>query len=307
MRKLFVLIMSMVVILTMAACTDDNDIPVDDVSKTGTEITDALSFIKNVTPEYIKDKYFSGKTEKDKDGNVVSSNKILSDLLNNASKNIVDEPKGWYDEYKFEWPLERWISYDADEIPIESIDLRCNEAEYFVEVNYMKDDAHSTIFVNDPELYEYVRYRDCYEPEVDEEEYAKYIEILGEKDELPYDCYDENLGAKKRELLKFLKIYEYNEEDGKTVKIYDMESAIICENPDTHYAVGGQHFDGKLRLRHCPMQFIVRLDGDRIVAHTGLGVDLYFNEESLKDGVYKEFVMKEITNGLDRNEALSKN
>ena len=309
MRKLFVLIMSMIVILTMAACADVKNSPTDDVTKTGTEITDALSFIKNVTPEYIKDDHLSKTTGKDKDGNAVSSAKILADLLNAASENIVDEPKGWYEnlEQAIDWGFSIDLNWTEDGAINEDVYLICSEKESIVEIRYAKDDLRSIIFVNDPELYEYLRYRTCYEPEVDEEEYAKYIEILGEKDEITDNYYNENLGAKKRELLKFVKIYEYNEEDGKTVKIYDMESAIICENPDTRYAAGGQYFDGKLRLRNGPTQFIVRLDGDRIVSHTMLACDVFFSEESLKDEQHKEFIMKEITDGLDRNEALSKN
>lgn len=203
-------------------------------------------------------------------GNVYADE--LADALNHAAEHQISskeaEAKGYNPEAHAFWEAKAYTQgYIETGITREHMrfELACGLSKNVVEVTYGKHGSYSTGYFEDETLYDLIRYENRNRMElIDEEAFEAHEEVLIAQMEHTLTVMSESQPSiYDYELVKFYPVYEYTEDDGSRVVLYDFDYGLLTDEPQNILFAGGMRFDGYLRLRGLNIgQFAVRLWDD---------------------------------------------
>ena len=179
------------------------------------------------------------------------------------------------------WSLEAYFEGNWDEgISWNNLHIRaeCYFEENLVKVWYGKAGIYDVAYFDNAELYQMILHKGDHEQIIDEEDYAKFEEILTSQMERHYEGWKDSLGEiTGYELLEFHFVGRY-EEDGAAVELYDFDYALLPEKPEEVMLAGGTSFDSQFRLVNFNGggQLAVRYRNGEMTAYAFMGNDFYY-------------------------------
>ncbi len=196
----------------------------------------------------------------------------LADALNHAAEHQISskeaEAKGYDPEAHAFWEAKAYTQgYIETGITRGHMrfELACGLSKNVVEVTYGKHGSYSTGYFEDETLYNLIRYENRTRMElIDEEAFEAHEEVLVAQMEHTLTVMSESQPSiYDYELVKFYPVYEYTEDDGSRVVLYDFDYGLLTDEPQNILLAGGMYFDGYMRLRGLNIgQFAVRLWDD---------------------------------------------
>lgn len=166
-------------------------------------------------------------------------------------------------------------------------ELNCHLPENIVEVTYGRYGSMTTGYYVDEELYKLLRYSG--QPrigEINQASYAEFEDILTGQMESYFDMMSASQPAiYDYELIEFHPVWEYEQNDGDIIKLYDFDYGMLVNDPESIQFAGGMIFDGYLRLRNFNGggQLAVMYRDGRMAKYAFMENDFYFNPERLSD------------------------
>lgn len=160
--------------------------------------------------------------------------------------------------------------------------IRCGLTENIVEVSFGQAGAYDTVKLEDEELYQLVRSSKDYKTVVKKGAYKKYKHLLIPQMEMALESTTADLGTfSGYKVTRFIKVWDYKDNDGSTVKLYDFKYALLPEEPEKLVLTGGMYLDSKARLQGLDAgQFAVREKNGKIISSAFMGSDFYYSPES---------------------------
>ena len=160
--------------------------------------------------------------------------------------------------------------------------IRCGLTENIVEVSFGQAGAYDTVKLEDEELYQLVRSSKDYKIVVKKGAYKKYKHLLIPQMEMALESTTADLGTfSGYKVTRFVKVWDYKDNDGSTVKLYDFKYALLPEEPEKLVLTGGMYLDSKARLQGLDAgQFAVREKNGKIISSAFMGNDFYYSPES---------------------------
>ena len=221
-------------------------------------------------------------------GNV--SAKKLAAALRHAAKEdkllaLSDEEAFGETDTKWFWEIIPAIEGDP-ETGIRGNDMhfriRCGLAENIVEISFGQAGAYDTIKLEDEALYDLVRSSNDYKIVVKKGAYNKYKHLLVPQMEKALESTTADLGTfSGYKVTRFVKVWDYNDNDGSTVKLYDFKYALLPEEPEKIVLTGGMYLDSKMRLHGVEAgQFAVREKNGEIISGAFMGNDFYYSPDA---------------------------
>lgn len=160
--------------------------------------------------------------------------------------------------------------------------IRCGLTENIVEISFGQAGAYDTVKLEDEELYQLVRSSKDYKTEVKKGAYNKYKHLLIPQMKKALESTTADLGTfSGYKVTRFVKVWDYKDNDGSTVKLYDFKYALLPEEPEKLVITGGMYLDSKSRLQGLDAgQFAVREKNGKIISSAFMGNDFYYSPES---------------------------
>ena len=112
--------------------------------------------------------------------------------------------------------------------------------------------------------------------------YKKYKKYLIPQMEKALESTTADLGTfSGYKVTRFVKVWDYKDNDGSTVKLYDFKFALLPEEPEKLVMTGGMYLDSKARLHGLDVgQFAVREKKGEIISCAFMGNDFYYSPDS---------------------------
>lgn len=160
--------------------------------------------------------------------------------------------------------------------------IRCGLMENIVEISFGQAGAYDTVKLEDEDLYQLVRCSKDYKTVVKKSPYKKYKEYLIPQMEKALESTTADLGTfSGYKVTRFVKVWDYKDNDGSTVKLYDFKFALLPEEPEKLVMTGGMYLDSKARLHGLDVgQFAVREKKGEIISCAFMGNDFYYSPDS---------------------------
>ncbi|MCI7618754.1 MAG: hypothetical protein MST07_04910 [Firmicutes bacterium] len=160
--------------------------------------------------------------------------------------------------------------------------IRCGLTENIVEISFGQAGAYDTVKLEDENLYQLVRCSKDSKTVVKKSPYKKYKKYLIPQMEKALESTTADLGTfSGYKVTRFVKVWDYKDNDGSTVKLYDFKFALLPEEPEKLVMTGGMYLDSKARLHGLDAgQFAVREKKGKIVSCAFMGNDFYYSPES---------------------------
>lgn len=142
--------------------------------------------------------------------------------------------------------------------------------------------AHDTIKLEDANLYNLIRRSKDYKTVVKNSAYNKYKEFLIPQIEKTLDSTTADFGSiTDYKITRFVKVWNYKDSDGSTVKLYDFTYALIPDEPEKLVMAGGMSLDSKARIHGVDAgQFAVREKDGKVISTAFMGSDFYYSPSS---------------------------
>ena len=87
--------------------------------------------------------------------------------------------------------------------------------------------------------------------------------------------------SKDYKITRFVKVWNYKDSDGSTVKLYDFKYALIPDEPEKLVMAGGMSLDSKARIHGVDAwQFAVREKDGKVISTAFMGSDFYYSPSS---------------------------
>lgn len=160
--------------------------------------------------------------------------------------------------------------------------IRCGLMENIVEISFGQAGAYDTVKLEDEDLYQLVRCSKDYKTVVKKSPYKQYKEYLIPQMEKALESTTADLGTfSGYKVTRFVKVWDYKDNDGSTVKLYDFKFALLPEEPEKLVMTGGMYLDSKARLHGLDVgQFAVREKKGEIISCAFMGNDFYYSPDS---------------------------
>ncbi len=159
--------------------------------------------------------------------------------------------------------------------------IRCGLMENIVEISFGQAGAYDTVKLEDEDLYQLVRCSKDSKIVVKKSPYKKYKKYLIPQMEKALESTTADLGTfSGYKVTRFVKVWDYKDNDGSTVKLYDFKFALLPEEPEKLVMAGGMYLDSKARLHGINAgQFAVREKKGEIVSYAFMGNDFYYSPD----------------------------
>ena len=160
--------------------------------------------------------------------------------------------------------------------------IRCGLMENIVEISFGQAGAYDTVKLEDEDLYQLVRCSKDSKIVVKKSPYKKYKKYLIPQMEKALESTTADLGTfSGYKVTRFVKVWDYKDNDGSTVKLYDFKFALLPEEPEKLVMTGGMYLDSKARLHGLDVgQFAVREKKGEIISCAFMGNDFYYSPDS---------------------------
>ena len=156
--------------------------------------------------------------------------------------------------------------------------IRCGLIENIVEIAFGQAGAYDTVKLEDEDLYNLIRRSKDYKIVVKKGAYNKYKEYLIPQIQKTLDTTTADFGSiTDYKVTRFVKVWDYKDGDGSTVKLYDFKYALIPDEPEKLVIAGGMYLDSKARIHGVDAgQFAVREKNGKIISTAFMGSDFYY-------------------------------
>ena len=160
--------------------------------------------------------------------------------------------------------------------------IRCGLTENIVEIAFGQAGAYDTVKLEDEDLYNLIRRSKDYKIVVKKGAYNKYKEYLIPQIQKTLDSTTADFGSiTDYKVTRFVKVWDYKDGDGSTVKLYDFKYALIPDEPEKLVIAGGMYLDSKARIHGVDAgQFAVREKNGKIVSTAFMGSDFYYSPDA---------------------------
>ena len=160
--------------------------------------------------------------------------------------------------------------------------IRCGLTENIVEIAFGQAGAYDTVKLEDEDLYNLIRRSKDYKIVVKKGAYNKYKEYLIPQIQKTLDSTTADFGSiTDYKVTRFVKVWDYKDGDGSTVKLYDFKYALIPDEPEKLVIAGRMYLDSKARIHGVDAgQFAVREKNGKIVSTAFMGSDFYYAPSS---------------------------